>query len=193
MPSELSVPEIIRKFYDSPKSQSNSQPVRLVPASVVAEAENYFAKTEDVEKTWKYVLAAFHIYRESVCHGIFAVHYPNNGAFEWPTPKKFSWNNMDAVLIGGEAVHTPIDDGKVHVTANDDEFARGMIYVVEDPGRALLLDQNRWQNASLSAYAHPISRDLEALLKGKISQDEAKAHLEKELVFLRSGFAPMDF
>ncbi|MBR9691744.1 hypothetical protein GOV06_03070 [Candidatus Woesearchaeota archaeon] len=124
-PLELSVEELWEMALDKPSGQDGGRKVllvvenqefRFVPCAVSETAQTYLDETGDVEKVLRYVANAFYIYRDTACHGFLAPHYKVDGAYEWPKPVKFSWESIDAVIIGGEYVNGPIpEDGKARV------------------------------------------------------------------------------
>ncbi len=91
---------------------------RYVPLSIVETAKNMLSETGDSERVARYIENAFYIYRATVCAGWVAVLYKTDDAYEWPSPSKFSWSSIDAVLFGGEHIHgkIPEDDSKVVIS-----------------------------------------------------------------------------
>jgi len=197
--------------------QITSQDARLrfVPRLVYDTAKNYVQETDDVEKTLRYIENAFYIYRGSVCNQMFAPHCKVDGAYEWPAPVKFSWDSIDAVIVGGEHVFGPIpNDGKARIIVDNEEGKleetivafvgqeaitrteiRDIIPGKDDIDKKLKynVDENNigyvfmqdWQNMSLRFYANPIYRIIDGLVKGNIKKDEARGHLEANLEIIK--------
>jgi hypothetical protein len=117
-PLELTVNELWDKALGPTKKEggrpvnlvAENHPVRCIPLSVISTAKAYLAGTNDVTKATAYIINSFFIYRACVCENMFAPLVQSNGIYEWPIPATFTWEDMDAVMYGGELIGGPIID-----------------------------------------------------------------------------------
>lgn len=199
------------------KEGSNKRlPFRYFPIEILKIAKTALEKTTDIEKVLRYILNSFYIYRESVCVEFLAPHYEVEGAFEWPKPSKFSWDNIEAVILGGEYIHGELfekDEIEIESRVRDkvkgvlinpktnraEEYLRDFIsgkdnlnetlkYRIENMSKVGFLFQMDWQNESLRNYANPMYFLLEGFLEGKIEKGKARSMLGNALIYLESAF-----
>ncbi|MBU3913857.1 MAG: hypothetical protein KKE50_07240 [Nanoarchaeota archaeon] len=220
---ELSVKEMGNLARGKPDKDGGRTPVcesvdasfRNIPMPVISTARRLLSDNNP-ERALRYIENAFYIYRESVCMGWFAPHYKaEDNVFEWPTPSKFSWASIDAVILGGEHVHGPIPNLVTLVTISRregdkveerrvnpetgeettsirelipgrDNLQETLKYKIGDIHNIGFLNSQDWQNYSLQNYANPTYWHLVHLLDGSLSPEQAKKHLEKGLEILSS-------
>lgn len=98
----LSVEEI-REAVQNLKRTPLDLPFLYLPKKIVIQARNNLGS--DIEKVLRYIENAFYIYRASVCTSFFAPHYVQKDVYEWPNPVKFSWTDINTVILIGESVY----------------------------------------------------------------------------------------
>lgn len=151
---ELSIKEISEAFLEEPKkdkykrtwrsimTRPSNEKIRLVPELVIETAKENLKTTDDVEKTIRYILNGFYIFRDTVCGEMFAPLYKTNDAYEWLSPAKFSWQNIDAVILGGEYIHghIPSDDSSVKISVEENGKIKETKLELEETERKKPLD-----------------------------------------------------
>lgn len=211
---ELSVSELNERA----KGSSNKRlPFKYIPAEIVQTVKEHLRKTGNVEKILRYILNAFYIYRESVCMEFLAPHYEVGEAFEWPSPARFSWSNIEAVILGGEYVYgkipkeeqsvvietkreSVIESKLIDLETNTittyirdiilgkDNLNETLKYKIENMSKVGFIFQQDWQLNSLKTYANPIYFLLKDFLEGKIKKEEARKNIEIGLKNLGQSF-----
>ncbi len=196
---ELNVSEIL----DEPrkvKPPGESLPFRYIPLEVIKTAKDCVNK-ENFSGCAEYILNAFYVFRRTVNRGLFAPHYANEGAYEWPPPAKFSWGESKIVHAVGEFIEGEIprkskkaiiesrDGGRINKKTIDpltgfmrerfrefvsgkDDFEMVFKYRIEDISKVEGLFSNEWQNQSLGKYVCPLYRFVVECTDGRIDNDK---------------------
>lgn len=68
--------------------------LRLVPKALTKTSQEYYKETGDVGAVIRYIQSGFFFYRQCVNKGFLAPHILVKGAYEWPEPTLFSWDNI---------------------------------------------------------------------------------------------------
>lgn len=205
---ELSVLEIFREL-DRDRIPRKELPIRYLPLQVIARAKKHLKKTKDALETAKYVLYSFYVFRETVNRDMFAPHHPYFGAYQWPTPSKFSWGNINAVCAIGESIHGNIpekekgviiqtrENGKIietilvpekrtqktnirDIVHGKDNLREVLEYRVDISKTDAFLS-NWWQHKSLEEYVSPLHKIAVGCHEGRISKKEAAEKIDNLL------------
>lgn len=149
-------------------------PFNHLPKKIVDKACDLFVA--DPRRSIDYILNAFYVYRGCCC-GLDAPHYLIDGAYEWPVPRYFDWDDPESVFLWGKTLHTPVNqvtistiengtvinkgiDGKVidvEVLSNKHQLDRTFKYIIDDVNHIANLMSNIWQLHSLKTYINPLS------------------------------------
>jgi len=207
----LSISEIIER---GEESRPQPLPFRYLPLEVIASAKVHLTKTGKTDETLRYVLYSYYTYRDTVNRDMLAPHYLYLGAYQWPRPARFSWANVNAVIVIGESIFGEIPNNRSEVvietqekggittkrvnpetgiTKSDirnivqgrDNLNEVLKYRIKDMSRISFLFCNDWQLSSLDAYANPFYFFLKDYLEGKYEEKRAKEMLENALRNLR--------